>query len=236
MSVVLGFDTATAEVAVATMRDGELLAQSSIGPAADGVPRHASCLLPEVERLVAEAGGWEVVERIAVGIGPGSYTGLRIGIATARALAQGLGAALAPVGSLEALGRGLGESAAAAGRVRLALLDARRRQVFAMLLDPDGGTLWGPLVAAPEEVCERLAGGPSPLAGGWGAVRFRRELEAAGVDVLPDSDCAHRLSARHVCLLSGDVRPARPEDVRPVYLRVPDAQRWREQDGDRSTT
>jgi tRNA threonylcarbamoyladenosine biosynthesis protein TsaB len=225
---IVGFDTATQEVAVAVVRDGEPVGESRTPPAEDGMPRHSSVLLGEVERLVGEAGGWESVERIAVGTGPGSYTGLRIGIATARAIAQGLGRDLAPVGTLDAIARGIGEAggAAADGRERLAVIDARRGQVFALLAGPDGVPRWGPDVLPPEELGERLAGGRAPLAAGSGAVRFRSELEAAGADVLPDSDRAHRLSALHVCLLAEGIRPVRPEEVEPIYLRPPDAERW----------
>lgn len=226
MSAVVGFDTATQEVAVALARDGELLAESRTGPAGDGMPRHATVLLGEVERLVGEAGGWEAVERIAVGTGPGSYTGLRIGVATARALAQGLGRSLVPVGTLEALARGIGEAGGAADRERLAVLDARRGQVFALLAGPDGATRWGPAVLVPEELGERLAGVAVPLAAGSGAIRFRGELEAAGVEVLPDRDGVQRLSALHVCLLAAGARPVPPERVEPIYLRPPDAERW----------
>ena len=71
--------------------DGEVVREASVGPGADGRPRHSQVLLPEIERCVEAAGGWERIDRIAVGIGPGSFTGLRIGIATARALAQARG-------------------------------------------------------------------------------------------------------------------------------------------------
>ena len=91
MSVVIGFDTATDETAVAAVRDGELLFAGSVGPGDDGRPAHATRLLAEVEEAADAAGGWDSVGRIAVGVGPGSFTGLRIGVATAKALAQSLG-------------------------------------------------------------------------------------------------------------------------------------------------
>src|SRR5207247_3181774 len=135
------------------------------------------------------AGGWDAVGLIAVGIGPGSFTGLRVGIATARALAQALAKPIAGVGTLESLARGIGEHAAAGGRARLAVLDARRGQAFAALFAPDGAALWQPLVATPEELAQRVrALGEPPLAAGDGSVRFRRELEAAGAEVLPDAE------------------------------------------------
>jgi hypothetical protein len=76
-----------------------------------------------------------------------------------------------------------------------------------------------------------------PLAAGDGSVRFRTEFEAAGVEVLPDTDPAHRISARQVCLLGAGAQTVRPEAVEPMYLRRPDAELWRERDtGGRSRT
>jgi tRNA threonylcarbamoyladenosine biosynthesis protein TsaB len=238
MSAIAGLDTATADAAVAVVRDGELLAESRVGPPHSGRPRHAETLLAELEQVVAASGGWDAVGTIAVGIGPGSYTGLRIGIATARALGQALEKPLAPVSTLAALADGIAARGGVGRRPLLPVIDARRAQVFASLVSPHGALIWEPLVATPEELSGRLraalesglAEGEAPLAAGDGALRFRRELEAAGVSVLPDADPAHRLSARSTCLLGASVAPARPEEVRPVYLRPPDAERWLERD------
>ena len=107
MTVVLGVDTATAYAVVALTRESEPVREASVPPAPDGRPRHSQGLLAEIERCVEAGGGWESVERIAVGIGPGSFTGLRIGIATARGLAQARAVPIAPVGTLAALARGM---------------------------------------------------------------------------------------------------------------------------------
>jgi tRNA threonylcarbamoyladenosine biosynthesis protein TsaB len=235
VTVVVGLDTATADTAVAATADGEVLEERSIGPEPGERPQHATALLRELDAVAEAAGGWEAVDLIAVGIGPGSFTGLRIGIATARALAQGLGKAITGVGTLEALARGIGEHPSAVGRTRLAVLDARRGQAFAALYAPDGAEMWQPLVATPEELATRVAQlEDSPLAAGDGSVRFRGELEAAGAEVLPKAEEAHRISARHVCALAGDGRTGRPEDIEPIYLRPPDAQLWRERDRKRN--
>jgi tRNA threonylcarbamoyladenosine biosynthesis protein TsaB len=186
-------------------------------------------LLAEVEHAAEAAGGWESVDGIAVGIGPGSFTGLRIGIATAQSLRQALGIGVAPVGTLEALARG----AAADGRPVLALLDARRGEVFAMLRGGDGELVWEPFAAPPAEVVSRAAGLSDPLlAVGSGALRFRDELEKGGIDVASAQD-RHRIDGLQVCAVADGVQ-AGGEPIAPVYLRPPDAQRWHERDSTES--
>lgn len=227
---VLGIDTATPDVAVAVGRGVDCLGEKQIQPLAGERPRHTSALLPAVEELVAEAGGWETVDRVAVGLGPGSFTGLRIGIATARGLARAHGVELTGVGSLAALARGIGEQDERESGSRLAVIDARRGEVFALFRGVDGGAIWGPIVVAPNKLGSLVEEASRPVqAAGDGALRFRTELEAAGIDVLPGADPTHRLSARHVCALSSDPREALTE-VKPVYLREPDAKLWRERD------
>lgn len=231
MATVLGIDTATANAAVAVTRDGAVVEERLTEPGADGRPRHSHAVLAEAEAAVAEAGGWQEIGLIAVGTGPGSYTGLRIGIATARALAQSLALPLTGVSTLAVLARAIGEHPRAAGRSRLAAVDARRGQLFASLYDPAGELAWGPLVATPAEVAERLATtGAAPLAAGDGALRFLQDLEAAGATVPPGDDSVHRIAARHLCDLAEAVAPQPPEEIEPQYLRAPDAEVWLERD------
>ena len=109
---VLGVDTATADTTVAVACGGRVFGERAAGPGEDGRPRHAVALLPQIEAAVEEAGGWERIGRIAVGVGPGTFTGLRIGISTARALAQGRDLTVTPVDSLAALARGIEEAEA----------------------------------------------------------------------------------------------------------------------------
>jgi tRNA threonylcarbamoyladenosine biosynthesis protein TsaB len=134
------------------------------------------------------------------------------------------------VGTLEALARG----AAGEGEQGpvLAALDARRGEVFAALYDAGGEQIWGPFVAPPAQVAARLAGLPQPpLGAGSGAVRFRDELQAGGAEIPEDSDPRHRVAAAQVCALGASFAAASPTDVLPIYLRRPDAERWRERDG-----
>ncbi len=227
---VVGFDTATADTAVCAMRGEEVLYEELLGLAPDGSPRHSTALLAEIERAATAAGGWEAVDRLAVGLGPGSFVGIRIGIATARGLAASTGLPLSGVCTLDLLGRALGELAGPE-RDRLAVLDARRGEVFAALYSPAAERLWEPLVAAPADLAERVAELPVlPLAAGSGAVRFRDELASRGVDVPEDADPVHRVAARHACALAEAAPDRGDERLEPIYLRAPDAERWRERD------
>src|SRR6266540_422008 len=228
--VVLGVDSATADAVVGVTADGEVVREAQVEPGPSGRPRHSQVLLEEIERSVEAAGDWERIDRIAVGIGPGSFTGLRIGIATARALAQARSIPIVAVGSLAALGRGI-----ATGReeeqLALPVIDARRREVFAALLECDGDEIWPPFVAPPDVLAERVRGLDRPcLAAGDGALGFAAELEAAGATVAPPEDPIHRLAARHICAVGEAAAEVSPEQIQPLYLRPPDAKRWLERD------
>jgi tRNA threonylcarbamoyladenosine biosynthesis protein TsaB len=204
-----------------------VLAEELIGPADSG-PRHSTALLAAVEASTAAAGGWSGVDRIAVGLGPGSFVGIRIAIATANGLAASTGLPLTGVCTLDAVAAGLREGDG--DRECLAVLDARRGEVFAALYAPTGERIWEPFVVPPDELAERFAERPAPpLAGGPGAVRFRAKLARCGADVPDDSDPVHRVAARHLCALAavaGDTDGA----LEPIYLRLPDAERWRDRD------
>lgn len=230
MSVILGFDTATQDTAVAVAVEGAAVQERLIGPV-DGRPAHGRALLRAVEELVEGAGGWALIELIVVGLGPGSFTGLRIGISTGRALAQARGLPMAGVPTTSALLAGIGESPQAVGRTRMAVLDARRGEVF-VAADAGAGAS-EPVVCAPVEVAEALGAAvvANAVAAGAGSLRFRSEIESAGAIVLGEMDPAHRLSARHVCELGATMDRLEPERIRPLYLRRPDAERWQQRDG-----
>lgn len=231
MRSVLGFDTATPALTVAVTRGGEPVAEAEAGPDPGGRPRHASELLPAVDRVVAEAGGWDEISLLAVGVGPGAFTGLRIGIATARALALGRSLPVAGVSSLAALATGI----MSPGPDRLPLIDAKRDELFAALYDAHGREVWEPFVASPDEIVARVGGHRAAvLAAGDGSLRFREVLEAAGVAVAPEGDPAHGLRARHVCRLARQADAGGPEAIEPTYLRRPDAELWRERDRGRN--
>ena len=231
MTQVLGFDTATAEVSVAATRGGEVIRESFVAPGDDGRPRHSAALLREIAATVERAGGWEAVDRIAVGVGPGSFTGLRIGVATARALAQAVELPLVPVDSLAVLAAGVGERSESGRASRLPLIDARRGELFAALHAPSGERIWGPEVLAPARLSERIAKmEQAPVAVGDGSLRFRDELMAAGADVPDQRDGVHRVAARVLCRLAEGAAPSPPGAVEPLYLRQPDAEAWLERD------
>jgi tRNA threonylcarbamoyladenosine biosynthesis protein TsaB len=234
VACVLGIDTATAHLSVAVLAWGAEAHERTIGPEPGGRPRHATALLPAVEEVVAEAGGWERIELIGVGVGPGTFTGLRIGIATARALAQARALPIAPVGSLAALAAGMAEAHPGAGPY-LPVLDARRGEAFAALYDEAGNEVWEPMVLAPEALGEAVrALEERPLAGGDGALRFSEVLESEGARVLDRADAAHHVRARQVCRLATAATAGPPESIKPLYLRRPDAELWRERDRGRS--
>jgi tRNA threonylcarbamoyladenosine biosynthesis protein TsaB len=216
---LLGFDTATAATSACLLRaDGEAFERVPAVEALAGPPAHASELLPALAQVLEDAGlDWADVDAVAVGAGPGTFTGLRIGVATARALAHAVEAELRPVSSLAALAAGID------AELRLPLIDAKRDEVFAALYR-DGEELAAPWTASPEEVAERLREEDvTPLAAGDGSVRFRGIFESAGAIVAPDESAAHVIRALHVCRLARSAPPVTPEAVLPQYLRLPDA-------------
>ena len=216
---ILGLDTSTAACSACVLRgDGEAFERSPGPERLLGRPAHSRELMPAVAGAMEDAAtDWADLDAIAVGVGPGAFTGLRIGVATARALAQSTGLALRAVSSLAALASGIEDPLA------LPLIDARRGELFGALYD-DGRPVWEPFVATPEALVARLeSAGASPLAAGDGSLRFRQVVEGAGARVAPDGSRAHVVRALHVCRLAAGLPDTPPEAVVPHYLRAPDA-------------
>ncbi|MBV9212404.1 MAG: tRNA (adenosine(37)-N6)-threonylcarbamoyltransferase complex dimerization subunit type 1 TsaB [Actinobacteria bacterium] len=216
---LLGIDTSTPASAACLLRaDGEAFEVVPDVAELTAPPGHARELMPRIATVLDRAGVRATeLEAIAVGTGPGGFTGLRIGIATARGLASAAGAGLVPVSSLDALAAGIDAA------VRVPLIDARRGELFGAILSA-GESHGEPFVAPPETVAERAAAaGSSGLAAGDGSLRFRGLLEAAGVKVADEGSSAHVVRALNVCRLADGARPVAPEAVLPNYIRAPDA-------------
>ena len=193
--LTLAFDTATGAATSALVGDGELLGER--------VSR-AQTLLEDVDALLRQAGAHPSdLDRLAVGLGPGSFTGVRIGLAVARGLALSLDLRGAGVSTLDALAAGAPDA--------LPVIDAKRREVFSLI---EGE----PRVLAP-------AGLPAEgaICVGDGALRYRSLLEERGAVVPPDDDERHLPRARLHAALAGEPGPV--EELEPLYLRVPDAER-----------
>jgi tRNA threonylcarbamoyladenosine biosynthesis protein TsaB len=196
--LILAFDTATDIATSALVWDGEVLGELSSRPVS---------VLEDLDALLRRGGVRDSqIEGIVVGTGPGSFTSLRMGLATARTLAFALEVGLAGVSTLDALAAG------APGATPI--IDARRREVFSLA---DGQAV----VVAPADL--RIESGRSYV--GDGAVRYRDVIEAAGGVVPPDDSEMHVPRARFHAQLANAF--GLPDVVEPMYLRVPDVDRAR---------
>ncbi|MGH2834860.1 MAG: tRNA (adenosine(37)-N6)-threonylcarbamoyltransferase complex dimerization subunit type 1 TsaB [Solirubrobacteraceae bacterium] len=220
---MLAIDTATPATVIGLLdADGGVL-EARDDPRPGERPGHSTRLLPLAAGLLAGSGmGWGDVERIAVGVGPGTFTGLRVGVATAHGLAQSSGAELVGVSSLRALALGVDS-----GPPVLAAIDARRGEVFVAGYQGEMELL-SPRPIAPEVVPELLAeqadlfAGGNCMAVGDGAVLYRAAFEQTGLSVPPEDSTLHRIRAAALCELGVNAPPSEAL-VLPDYLRRPDA-------------
>jgi len=223
---LLAIESATSAQSVALFEEGRLLAEISY----EAKAHKGGLLLPAVDRLLKQAGlAAKDLGAVAVSVGPGSFTGLRVGLATAKGLALGTGAMLVGVPTLEVLAEGY----TVPDVTICALLDARRGEVFMALfrrrethlerLSPDA-------VLTPEVVKSMLARAESPVhLIGDGAVRYRERFEAmlgdsvcmteTGLQTIPSAAVTGLVGLRQ---LAGGKRPGAV--VEPVYLRKAEAE------------
>ncbi len=209
--LILALDASTPVTTVALARENgrEVLAEVSV------TARGASeTLLPAIHAALALAAqDLGSVERVLAGVGPGTFTGIRIAAATARALSAGTGISLSKNSTLAALAA---PALSCSGDV-LAVLDARRGQVFARRFSEAGPTT-SIYCVRPEELS--VEGGP--LVVGDGALRYREDLSSLG-HIPPEDSPLHRVTAvGHI--ISADLAPVNPEDLVPIYVREPDAE------------
>jgi tRNA threonylcarbamoyl adenosine modification protein YeaZ len=204
--LLLAFDTATAATTAAVHDGDRALAELTTLDAR----RHGELLMPSITGVLDEAGASkDDVTAIAVGIGPGPYTGLRVGLVTARVLGAALGVPVYGVCTLDAIARQA--SGAAAGREYLAASDARRKEVYWARYSPSGERLTAPQVGPPASMDPSL---PAAGEGPWlYPAAFGERLE-------PRYPAAAWLADLVSERLRNGSELATPE---PLYLRKPDA-------------
>ena len=230
---ILGFDTATRATTVALSGVGQDVLEARDDPPAGGRPGHASRLLPLVAEVM-ESGGLEFadLDRIAVGVGPGTFTGLRIGIATARAIARAASLPAVGVPTLRSLAVAAGGAPQASDTEAVAaVLDARRGEVYAAAWRPNGETVLPPCAIAPDALGAALAHALGAglddshlrlLAVGDGAVEFRQVLERNGALIPPDESELHRVTAAAHLRIAEEVPADSSDEIQPEYIRLPD--------------
>jgi tRNA threonylcarbamoyladenosine biosynthesis protein TsaB len=222
--LVLAMDTATPRVSVAIGRDGRVLGDVSL----DGGRRHAEQVAPAIEYLCAELGvDLHQLAFVAVGLGPGLFTGLRVGVTTARMMAQSLRVPVVGVPTLDLIAYPLRH----ASRTVVPVVDARRNEVFFACYQPVPGGVQrftNYEVSTPDGLAGELAArGEDALLAGDGALRYESELGRLDRVELAGPGAALPSATALVELATARYRREEfspPADVHPLYLRRSDAE------------
>jgi tRNA threonylcarbamoyl adenosine modification protein YeaZ len=207
--LLLAFDTATPAVTVALHDGSTVIAHES----AVDARRHGELLAVFIEKVLRNVGaGRSDLTGVAVGTGPGPYTGLRAGVVTARVLGRALRIRTDGICSLDVIAADA--QAAAAGSDYLVATDARRREVYWARYTAAGGRADGPYVSRPVDLPAGL-----PVAGA--GVELYPELGGGtGTAIGPRYPSAERLAAMAAARVAAGQAPGAPD---PLYLRRPDA-------------
>jgi tRNA threonylcarbamoyladenosine biosynthesis protein TsaB len=212
--LVLGFDTSTPAVSVA-LHDGERVISAA---SALDARRHSELLVPMIAKVLADAGVLRGdLDAIAVGVGPGPYTGLRVGLVTARVLGSVLGVPVHGVCSLDILA-----ASAARGREFLVATDARRQEVYWARYDAAGRRVAGPHVGRAGSI---PGAAELPVAGAGGSLYPEAFGEVIG-PAYPDAGVLCGLVAQYLATPPAAAPPAGQPPLlaaEPLYLRRPDA-------------
>lgn len=210
---VLGLDSATTGCSAAVWVDGRIAARR----AAAMTRGQAEVLVPMVGDVLAEAGiSFHDLDRIAVTVGPGAFTGVRIALAAARGFALGTGAGIVGITTFDAVVGGL-LAEERAGRMILVAVDSRRAEPFVQLFETTGRALGEPTMPDPRSVRDRLPPGALLVAGDGAdtlldALTGRPDTFFASGSGIPD--------AAVVAALGAEREPGAPPQ--PAYLRPPD--------------
>jgi tRNA threonylcarbamoyladenosine biosynthesis protein TsaB len=222
---ILALDTTTREGSIAVACDATVIVEQSGNPTLTHGQR-----LPGDIIAALDAAGLQVedLDLLAVAAGPGSFTGLRVGISTAQGLAVARGITVVPVPTLEALARTV-DTRSPNERVA-AWMDGQRGEIFGVLYDEAGHELVAPIAGTPEHVFDHWHGAlDRPIVFvGDGAVRYRPIIEmhlgtsARVVHPPPLAATIARLAFEQ------PHRAVAPHEIVPIYVRRPDAELARE--------
>ncbi|TDI65023.1 MAG: tRNA (adenosine(37)-N6)-threonylcarbamoyltransferase complex dimerization subunit type 1 TsaB [Alphaproteobacteria bacterium] len=217
---VLGFDTAMAACSAAIWCDGNIAAYRLV-PQPRG---HAETIMPMIADICLEAGiAVSELDRIGVTIGPGTFTGQRVGLAAARAMVLGTKVGIVGVTTLRALAAGVQPDSAP---LIASLIDARRGEVYAQVFDRQLSPVMPPQVLTPERAARALTacaeGGNDLVLVGTGALLVADVMEPRGFTVTK-SQASPQPDARHVAALAAAADTPDGIVPSPLYLRPPDA-------------